>query len=660
MNKKVLLGFYKNSIESYINNLENFEKDNFEVHIFDNITEDILEEFNLENILFNTLGENYYENSINIISNIEELILNLYNKYTFNYNGFIFDNSVFIKETEVKIEKHKSYNYISNLYSMKEWDCNFEYSILKDTNIGCFNILGVKNFINSVKELFENRDDFSNYYESICNKAIKANEYIMALDEKHKQEIEKLFVNTFNSRDILYKIYMGSFLINTFKTKDYGDNLLNEVLESKEIDKNNKFFIMYQLISKGFTDIQISRSLDGNKMDKLYDDIFEDFKLAVGKFEFIPKENRNKALVVVFISQFLGMGHAPTKTVLDRCYVLTKYLNKRVIIINTRELITSKGTVPIYNSTYGNVIEEYGDFNNLKYKDIEIEYYQPKCTMPDENKCKTILNFISKEKPYLMFNIGGHSITADLASSIAPMASISTSGNFGISRTKGQFFLMGKKIMEEDYKYIEKKGYSKEALIDCPFTYDLKPQKNKYIREQFEIPKEKFIVALIGARLKQEINEDIISVLDKLCDNGFFVVTIGDYDLSNKVRKKYKNLASNYKPLGFQNDVLACVDLVNLYINPKRQGGGSSAVECMIKGKPALSLEYGDVSVLVHKDFLVNDYEAMINLSIKCKENSDFYNEMSGKAKLKAKDLMDTKKYFVKMYNDIMNSPIFR
>ncbi|MFT8352409.1 hypothetical protein [Clostridium saccharoperbutylacetonicum] len=103
--KKILLGFYKGSAESYISNLERFEKDNFEVHVFDNLAEEDLKEFNLENILLNTLGEKIRMYSINIISNNEELILNLYNQYTLYYNAFIFDNSIYITTNEIFSEK---------------------------------------------------------------------------------------------------------------------------------------------------------------------------------------------------------------------------------------------------------------------------------------------------------------------------------------------------------------------------------------------------------------------------------------------------------------------------------------------------------------------------------------------------------------------------
>ncbi|AGF58284.1 hypothetical protein B0P06_003401 [Clostridium saccharoperbutylacetonicum] len=657
--KKILLGFYKGSAEGYISNLGKFEKDDFEVHVFDNLLEEDFKEFNLENILNNILGEKIRMYSINIISNNGELILNLYNQYTLYYNSFIFDNSIFTKINETSIEKYKIYNYANNLYSIKEWNTKFEYLILKDTNVNHFGILGVKNFINATEELFENMNEFFDYYSNIWDQSDKANQYITSLDENRKEELKELFKNTFKSQNTLFKIYMGSFLITTFKAKEYGDKLLEEMLKSN-IDKNQKYYIMYQLISIGFTDTEISNSLEKYKIDKIYDSIFDEFKKSVGKLEFIPKNDRNEDVIVVFISQLLKLEHGPTKTVLDRCYILSKYLNKKVILINTKELITAKGDVPFFGSAKGNVVEEYSDFNNLQYKDIEIGFYQPKCLMPDENECINILNFIKKEKPYLLLNIGGSSITADLAAQIITMATISTSGNYSISKNKGQFFIMGRKPLESDYEYIANEGHTKDAIIECPFTFELKPQGHEYMREELKIPREKFVIAVVGGRLNDEIDDEFLGVLDNLASKDCFIVTIGNYKLSEENRKKYLNLQKNFMELGFQNDILACVELVDLYINPRRQGGGTSAVECMFKGKPALSLRHGDVSIIVDEAFICNTYEELIDLATRCKEDKDFYLEMSRKAKARAADMMDTKKYFVNMYNDIVNSPIFK
>lgn len=660
-NKKLLIGFYSGTIEKYAKRLEEFEENNFLVYVFDNIDEKELINFNIKDILINILGENYAKNSINIISNIEKLILDLYQKHSYEYNGFIYDNSINLDPYNKDICINNSnliYNF--NLYSIKRHKSEFDYIELKDTNLYFLYEEMIDNYLNTVSQMIANTDELSRYYDVIQSKSEELENFIYNLDMVKKNYIKDLFSSKLSTKSELIKIYIYSFLLYLFKEKQYSDEICNIALSSKILSKENRFFIMYQLVQKAFPNAELSKIIDNNKLNAIYDKVFLEYKEKISDMKFIPKKQRNKELVFVFISQFLITTHGPTKTVLDRCYSLIKDMNKRVILINTKEFGGMSGIMLMNSMTIANVIDNYEKINKVTYKGIDIPFYQPSVNMPNESECINIVNMVKKYKPYLIFNIGGYSITADLCSQIVPVATISTSGNYSISKSKGQFFIMGRKATQSDYEYIAKEGHTKESIIECPFTFDLKPQKNKYTRKDFGIPSDKFIVTAIGGRLQYEIDEEYIKMIDELSKNGCFFVSIGNFKLSESLKSKYKNLKDNIKELGFQEDVLACIDLTDIYLNPKRQGGGTSAVECMFKGKPALSLNHGDVSMLVNEEFLVNDYNEMIELTLKLKNDNNFYKQMADKAREKSKDLMDTKKYFTKAYEDIISSTIFQ
>lgn len=659
MNNKVMLCFYKDSVNGINKVLKSFDELGFVIHIFDNIDSESLGKIELDNIIENLFGENYPKNNINIVSNIEILIVDLFKRYSWNYNSFIFDNLNYKNEYKAKLKENYKYNF--NLYAINNWNEEIKYITLKKSEVDKFYFEKLENYFVSAEEICKDNNLFYQYYEKLENKAHKINNYITNnINEFEKEKIEEVLLKELNNDNDIYVMYIASFGLYTFKRKIYGDKILELTLNSKVIDKNNKFFIMYQLISKSFTDVNISQSIDGIALDNIYEKSFDQFKDAGGKYEFIPKNKRDKDLVFVFVSQFLTLEHGPTKTALDRCYSLIKYLGKRVILINTKELITLKGVMPINKIVLGNDIQRYEEMDSFEYRGLRIPFYQPSCSMPDENEITNILELVSKYKPYLMLNIGGNSITADLASQIVPMATISTSGNYSIGRSKGQFFILGRKATEIDYKYIIEKGYKKEAIIECVFTFALKVQEHSYFKKDFGIPENKFIVTVIGGRLQNEVDEEFISMLDKIATKECYIISIGGFKISENLAKKYPNFTSNFKDLGFQTDILACIDLVDLCLNPKRQGGGTSAVECMHKGKPAISLKYGDVSMLLNDEGIVNNYDEMIKLVEKCKSDKLFYVEMSNKAKLKAVDLMDTKKYLKKMYYDIVKNPLFK
>ena len=61
----------------------------------------------------------------------------------------------------------------------------------------------------------------------------------------------------------------------------------------------------------------------------------------------IIKHVKNKDLVIILTSQFLSMNHGPTKTALDRAYILQKYYGKKVFLINTAEMRGMAGEMPV-------------------------------------------------------------------------------------------------------------------------------------------------------------------------------------------------------------------------------------------------------------------------------------------------------------------------
>ncbi|GKX65478.1 glycosyltransferase [Inconstantimicrobium mannanitabidum] len=658
--KKVLLALYHDSADNHMNILERFDGWKYQVHVFDNVDIQAAGDIELKPILWKILKENPKKYEISIISDIEKLILDLHKKHSWDYNSFIFDNNTEVNQCTAKSNNDNVCELNFNLYSLKKWEkCNYSniFNQLADFE---FSFSKLTNFLNSAEEISDDYDELLSNYYKVDYKANKIKEYILDLDRNTIDNIEKTICEKFNAANELLKIYLSSFLLNTFKKSEYAEMILNTAINSKSLDANNRFFIRYQLISAGFTDINISNAVRGELQKQLYDKVFEEFSQNVGEYKFIPKKKRNEDLVFVITSQFLTLEHGPTKTALDRCYSLIKYMNKRVILINTAELLTARGIVAMNNITFGSNIAEYTKLDKFPYKDIEVPYYQPNCAMPDVSECINILNLVKKYKPYMIFNIGGNSVVADLSSKIVPTVTISTAGGYAVPPSKGQFFVIGRKPTENDYNQVISQGNKKEALIESLFTFDLKAQEHEYTRKEFTVPEDKFIIAMIGGRLQREVDEEFLDILDKLALKGAFIVSIGGYNLSERHQLKYINLKDNFKDLGFQEDILACIEQVDLYINPNRIGGGTSAVEAMYKSKPVLALNHGDVSILVEDEFTVDDYDEMLEVADKYINDRNFYDDKSKKAKKRAAELMDTKKHFRNLYNTIESSPLFK
>lgn len=107
--------------------------------------------------------------------------------------------------------------------------------------------------------------------------------------------------------------------------------------------------------------------------------------------------------------------------------------------------------------------------------------------------------------------------------------------------------------------------------------------------------------------------------------------------------------------LGKREDVLAIFELCDLFVNPIRLGGGTSAVEAMSKGLPVVSTAYGDVGATVGEDFWIKDYSEMVKIINRYQRDKTFYQRQSELSKRKSEMLLDTDGEFMKVIKEFGN-----
>jgi hypothetical protein len=704
MQKRAILWFYKGkTVKEDLDILDYFDSQDFEIHIFNDVDESNLifdNIFYMLNILFeNNLND--YE--IYIASNVKEFIMLEYILYKQWINGFLYLNN-----NSQNINTDKFYSSIlnkminktngKNFYVIKNEEGLFEgYSVLKEPyefNESDNNFENEIFFINGENHIFSFKNnletniikidnvDIDKYSKYVFHYNIDYVDYIINKIKYYSSISTKEFVNNFGNiqqlwneinkvlnnknsfelnlakfkldkslydfkADDRFKILLCSALINIYYETKYIEFFVETLINSKTFSKENKFFCYYQLKRYIFLnkndDIKIYEHL---KM--LYDNIYDDY-LDHRELEIVQKDLRDDQLIYIFTSQFLSEHHSPTKVALDTCYNLIKHFNKKVILINTKECLTLEGMIPMFNITRGNVIEQFSSINSINYQDVIIPFYQPNTNMPNDQEINKILSSIQKNKPYLIINIG-QSIVGDIASNIVPAVTLPL-GMYEYSRSN--FYVINNKHEKE--RYIKLYDFKEENIIVSRFAFELKNQFKKFSKNQLSIPNNKFILSVVGNRLNFEIDDDFLSMLDDCCNElNTFVVFISNYEFNNEQKKQYKYLYRNSKSMGFQNDLLAIMEHVDLYINPKRKGGGSSAIYALYKGKPVITLNYGDVANNVGDEFCCETYSEMYDLIKKYKLDKDFYLKQSKIAKERALILTDFNE-FIKNILDFLN-----
>lgn len=492
--------------------------------------------------------------------------------------------------------------------------------------------------------LYEKLASFANKINEIPPKELKLNNPIYNETKKIIELITDETVEQNDSIKILY-IYFLSFMYYNDKKISHAVSMLKIILKSS-ISHYTKLFYYWQLQRFKFLNPEFTTDNEFPVLlENLYSDIYCSFKNELNLTEnHISANERNINLIFIITSQFLSLEHAPTKTTLDRAYTLCKYWGKQVLIINTADLVTFVNCVPFYNLFGANIFNKYSEISELNYNECSFQFYQPKEPMPNKDSMMEIINCVLRYKPYFILNIGGNNITSDLCSLFVPTVSQATVFS-DIPQTLGTFAITANPKLQ-----------TKDNILSTTFTFSYKPQTHTYTRSDFSLPDNKFIIIMVGGRLTEEVSYEFLRELSEIFKYNIHITFVGNFSTYESIIEKDSVLRENTSFIGFQDDILAIVELVDLYVNPPRTGGGSSIAEALSKGKPAVTLDFGDCSFSAGKDFCVKNIDEMKNSIIKYATDSEFYNIMSKKALERNEILTNTKKALENIVSSAENS----
>lgn len=141
------------------------------------------------------------------------------------------------------------------------------------------------------------------------------------------------------------------------------------------------------------------------------------------------------------------------------------------------------------------------------------------------------------------------------------------------------------------------------------------PQK-KYKREELSIGKSDFVLITVGNRLSTEMTEEFIdavckNLLDKPNIKWLIVGSKNEY-----LSQNYTNFidAQKIQYISYEDDLPALYEVCDLYLNPKRMGGGTSIVWAMRAGLPValLSCPCDVMTIIGYENAAGDTYEQMM------------------------------------------------
>jgi len=240
----------------------------------------------------------------------------------------------------------------------------------------------------------------------------------------------------------------------------------------------------------------------------------------------------------------------------------------------------------------------------------------------------------------------GGGVVVSMVSRIIPVLTVGMVPS-SIIPTSGLCQTYSKELSEDDIDNLKAVGRNKEHIIKGVFGSSILNVNEKRLKEDIGLKESDFVVMLVGTRIGIEADKSFWEMLDRCQVNNLKVIIIG-CELE-EVRSKIVEYSIRDKVhgLGMTSDPLGFMSAADLYVNPIRRGGGTSAVEAMSLGIPVVTTNYGDVAVNVGEDFTVNSYDEMIQEIEKYAVDTDYYRSKADKAKKRAATLLNAEDAFV-------------
>lgn len=448
---------------------------------------------------------------------------------------------------------------------------------------------------------------------------------------------------------MVFKFLCFSFLLQVSWKPIYVQRIYDET-RNHECTIENKLFLCNQIKRLSLLHPEIG---GGQYAQRLYEEAVSYWKTVF--FDFLKPitfDKRNKDIIVILTLQFLGTTHAPTKTANERIYTIGKQMGKEVLCINTREQYTTNGFLPFYNATIRSIEKEYNGGCRMQHKDYLFNYFQPETEMPDRAMMHTLLQEIRRISPWKVVVLGDKCLLGDLCADMIPTVCIPMAFST-IPKKVNQYVAIGKQLSDYERASMEQAGYQMSSVIESTFTFELIEQTTKLTREELCLPVESFLLAVVGIRLDSEVTKPFLDMLRQISDSEIYVVFAGEYERYEDDCTEDIWLREHSSFVGYQDDILAFLELCDLYVNPPRTGGGFSVVEAFYKGLPGVTLGYGDVAASAGLDFCVSDLDEMRDMIIRYKDDKDFYHMMSKKALLRSEELFDSKAAMEHILNEM-------
>lgn len=350
-----------------------------------------------------------------------------------------------------------------------------------------------------------------------------------------------------------------------------------------------------------------------------------------GKVPAAPAQ-RQRDLVVVMTGQFVRGMHQPSLDIMDFVGKLVLRLGRRVVLVNTADG-PAEAAFPLLGGFLSTADAGLAEARQLVIDRLPVPFLHLPAGFTDPATAAATIDHLLELRPDLVLSFGTLSPVADLCRGLLEVVAIPF-GSY-LPFTQATYLALPRPLRPGDAAGLAISGLTPEKVIGIDYTYALPASGAARDRAELGVPGDAILVAVVGLRLTQEVTSDFAAALaDALTrEPRLFFLFIGPMENFDAVIGSRPVLAARSRAHGYETDVLAVLKAADLYLNPPRGGGGTSAAYALACGVPAYGLGWGDVATVIGPDFQLADYGAFAAASTRFADDAGWRQALQAKAR---------------------------
>ncbi len=454
--------------------------------------------------------------------------------------------------------------------------------------------------------------------------------------EKERNTIRNVIKKVFGIND---RIYIYSIVMNYMPHAEFAEDMMDAFIEN-----NFNPYVGSMLEYQTYRIYDYVKYLYKKRriFHKKNVQGFDDF-LSID-YPYIKPADRNKKKIVFVAEHMLSYYHAPSKMAVDFMLALKKIGYEIFVFLCPNDNGLPDG---LWHGVQGSNTSEAlkNGMWKIKYQGSFFEGYQINMDESGIKEYRMMLSIIYAWNPMFVFALGVSNPVIDLAGKFTTLVAGEVSTACPVSEGKILLRLdRGEEELEQEYAKVLKEENQTQIFMEEKMPVVIQNSTSDYTRADAGLPEDRFLAAIVGNRLDQELKDDFVevmySMLEKIPNLDF--VIIGEV---SKAREKLADCRYENRIhfLGFREDLMQVYRILDLYINPERHGGGFSSAMALNAGIPVVTLPDCDVAYNAGEEFIVKDYGSMTEAVEKYANDKEFYNQKTAAANRNAEKNTDQK-----------------